>query len=43
MFVIGERDMEVDAVSVSVHRKGNLGDEPRDDVLQAAGARSPRA
>jgi len=35
MFVIGKRDMEVDAVSVSVHGKGNLGDEPREDVLQA--------
>ena len=30
----------MEAVSVSVHGKGNLGDEPRADVLQAVASRS---
>src|SRR5438477_1124460 len=33
MFVIGKRDMEADAVSVRVHGKGNLGAQPRTDVI----------
>lgn len=31
--VIGNRDMEANAVSVRVHGKGNLGAKPRDEVL----------
>jgi threonyl-tRNA synthetase len=45
MFVIGKRDMEVNAVSVRVHGKGNLGAKPRAeviaDLLLAVAARSP--
>ena len=33
MFVIGARDMEADAVSVRVHRKGNLGAKPRSEAI----------
>jgi threonyl-tRNA synthetase len=33
MLVIGNRDMEANAVSVRVHGKGNLGAKPRDEVL----------
>jgi threonyl-tRNA synthetase len=33
MLVIGNRDMEAKAVSVRVHGKGNLGAEPRGDVV----------
>jgi threonyl-tRNA synthetase len=33
MFVIGKRDMEADAVSVRVHRKGNLGAKPRSETI----------
>jgi threonyl-tRNA synthetase len=33
MFVIGKRDLEVDAVSVRVHGKGNLGAKPRGEVV----------
>ena len=33
MLVIGNRDMEANAVSVRVHGKGNLGAKPRDDVI----------
>ena len=33
MLVIGNRDMEADAVSVRVHGKGNLGAKPRDEVI----------
>ena len=33
MFVIGKRDMEADAVSVRVHRKGNLGAKPRAEAI----------
>jgi threonyl-tRNA synthetase len=33
MFVIGKRDMEVDAVSVRVHGKGNLGAKPRAEAI----------
>jgi len=33
MFVIGERDMEANAVSVRIHGKGNLGAKPRDEVV----------
>jgi threonyl-tRNA synthetase len=33
MFVIGKRDMDADAVSVRVHRKGNLGVKPRNEAL----------
>lgn len=31
--VIGNRDMEANAVSVRVHGKGNLGAKPRDEIL----------
>lgn len=34
MLVIGNRDMEANAVSVRVHGKGNLGARPRDEVIQ---------
>ena len=33
MFVIGKRDMEADAVSVRVHGKGNLGANPKGEVI----------
>jgi len=33
MFVIGKRDMEAKVISVRVHRKGNLGARPRDEVI----------
>lgn len=33
MFVIGNRDMEANAISVRVHGKGNLGAKPRDEVI----------
>jgi len=33
MFVIGKRDMEANAVSVRVHRKGNLGAKPRAEAV----------
>jgi len=33
MLVIGNRDMEANAVSVRVHGKGNLGAKPRNEVL----------
>jgi threonyl-tRNA synthetase len=33
MLVIGNRDMEANAVSLRVHGKGNLGAKPRDEVL----------
>ncbi len=33
MLVIGNRDMEANAVSLRVHGKGNLGAKPRDDVI----------
>ena len=33
MLVIGNRDMEANAVSVRVHGKGNLGAKPRDQVI----------
>ena len=33
MFVIGKRDMEVNAVSVRVHGKGNLGAKPRAEAI----------
>lgn len=33
MLVIGNRDMEANAVSVRVHGRGNLGAKPRDEVI----------
>jgi threonyl-tRNA synthetase len=33
MLVIGNRDLEANAVSVRVHGKGNLGAKPRDEVV----------
>src|SRR3984893_3798939 len=33
MLVIGNRDMEANAVSLRVHGKGNLGARPRDEVI----------
>lgn len=33
MLVMGNRDLEADAVSVRVHGKGNLGARPRDAVI----------
>src|SRR5438874_11542576 len=33
MFVIGKRDADANAVSVRVHRKGNLGAKPRGEVI----------
>ena len=33
MLVIGNRDMEANAVSLRVHGKGNLGAKPRNDVI----------
>ena len=33
VFVIGNRDMEANAVSVRVHGKGNLGPKPRADAI----------
>jgi threonyl-tRNA synthetase len=35
MLVIGNRDMEANAVSLRVHGKGNLGAKPRDEVIAA--------
>jgi len=34
MLVIGNRDMEANAVSVRVHGKGNLGAKPRDEAVK---------
>jgi threonyl-tRNA synthetase len=46
MFVIGNRDMEANAVNVRVHGKGNLGAKPRAeaivDILQAIKKRRAR-
>ena len=46
MFVIGKRDMEANAVSVRVHRKGNLGAKPRAEaiagILQSIKERRPQ-
>ena len=43
MLVIGDRDLEADAVSVRVHGKGNLGAKPSGeviaDILKAIGGR----
>jgi threonyl-tRNA synthetase len=33
MLVIGNRDMEANAVSVRIHGQGNLGAKPRDEVM----------
>ncbi|MFL6595396.1 MAG: His/Gly/Thr/Pro-type tRNA ligase C-terminal domain-containing protein, partial [Chthoniobacterales bacterium] len=33
MLVIGNRDMEANAVSVRVHGKGNLGAKPRAEIV----------
>jgi len=33
MLVIGNRDMEANAVSLRLHGKGNLGAKPRDEVI----------
>ena len=33
MLVIGNRDMEANAISVRVHGKGNLGAKPREEVV----------
>ena len=33
MLVIGNRDLEANAVSVRVHGKGNLGAKPRTSVI----------
>lgn len=33
MLVIGNREMEANAVSLRVHGKGNLGAKPRDEVI----------
>ncbi|MFN2509725.1 MAG: His/Gly/Thr/Pro-type tRNA ligase C-terminal domain-containing protein, partial [Chthoniobacterales bacterium] len=33
MLVIGNRDLEANAVSVRVHGKGNLGSRPRDEAI----------
>ena len=33
MLVIGNRDMEANAVSVRVHGQGNLGAKPREEVI----------
>jgi threonyl-tRNA synthetase len=33
MLVIGNRDMEANAVSVRLHGKGNLGAKPREEVI----------
>jgi threonyl-tRNA synthetase len=33
MLVIGNRDMEANAVSVRVHGQGNLGAKPRDETI----------
>jgi threonyl-tRNA synthetase len=33
MLVIGNRDIEANAVSLRVHGKGNLGAKPRGDVI----------
>jgi threonyl-tRNA synthetase len=45
MLVIGNRDMEADAVSLRVHGQGNLGAKPRNeviaDILQSIEKRSP--
>jgi len=34
MLVIGNRDMEANAVSVRVHGQGDLGAKPRDEVIR---------
>ncbi len=45
MFVIGKRDMDAEAVSVRVRRKGNLSAKPRGeaiaDTLQSIKERRP--
>jgi threonyl-tRNA synthetase len=33
ILVIGNRDLEANAVSVRVHGQGNLGAKPRDEVV----------
>jgi threonyl-tRNA synthetase len=33
MFVMGQRDLEADAVNVRVHGKGNLGAKPRAEAV----------
>ena len=33
MFLIGKRDVDANAVSVSVHGKGNLGAKPRTEAI----------
>lgn len=33
MLVIGNRDLEANAVSVRIHGQGNLGAKPRDEVI----------
>jgi threonyl-tRNA synthetase len=33
MLVIGNRDMEANAVSIRIHGQGNLGAKPRDEVV----------
>jgi threonyl-tRNA synthetase len=33
MLVIGNRDLEANAVSLRIHGKGNLGAKPRDEVI----------
>jgi threonyl-tRNA synthetase len=44
MLVIGNRDLEANAVSLRVHGQGNLGAKPRNkviaDLLQSIGKRS---
>jgi threonyl-tRNA synthetase len=45
MLLIGKRDMDVDAVSIRVHGKGNLGAKPRSEaiaeILQTIRGRHP--
>ncbi|HMG06098.1 MAG TPA: hypothetical protein VK581_11585 [Chthoniobacterales bacterium] len=33
MLVIGNRDLEANAVSLRIHGKGNLGSMPRDEIV----------
>jgi threonyl-tRNA synthetase len=33
MFVIGRRDVDAEAISVRVHREGNLGARPKREVV----------
>lgn len=33
MLVVGNRDLEANAVSVRIHGKGNLGAKPRSEVI----------